>query len=83
MKLTNHTWVCAGDELLREITDMVGLRHEAEVKRAELLQRVTDLQAALKEKQEKAVRVSQIAEFKSPSHKFNLGLSFACGAVCV
>jgi len=49
----------AGDTFLREITENVQLRHDAELRRAELVQRANDLQTRIKEKREKITRVIQ------------------------
>ena len=46
-----------GDKILRDITETVQLRHDAELRRAELIQRANDLQALVKEKKEKINRV--------------------------
>ncbi|CAG7816472.1 unnamed protein product [Allacma fusca] len=44
------------DKILREITDTVQLRHDAELRRADLVQRANDLQTRVKEKRDKINR---------------------------
>lgn len=46
-----------GDKILRDITETVQLRHDQELRRAELIQRANDLQSLVKEKREKINRV--------------------------
>ena len=60
-KMESNDYECcnlfSGDKILREITETVQLRHDAELRRAELVQRANDLQMRVKEKRDKINRV--------------------------
>lgn len=52
-----------GDKILREIAETVQFRHDAELRRAELIQRANDLQTLIKEKRDKINRVKKNINF--------------------